>query len=118
MRPRQFQALLHAVAVVKAGVFSFLTIVVYIFGIDFLLKSGAAVWLVWLTAFTILTSSIIAITKDDLKARLAYSTISQLSYILLGAALATQAAIEGAALHIIMHATAKITLFFCAGAIT
>ena len=115
--PTPVSALLHAVAVVKAGVFSFLTIVVYIFGIDFLAESGAAVWLVWLAAFTILTSSIIAITKDDLKARLAYSTISQLSYILLGAALATQAAIEGAALHIVMHATAKITLFFCAGAI-
>ena len=115
--PTPVSALLHAVAVVKAGVFSFLTIIVYIFGIDFLAESGAAVWLVWLAAFTILTSSIIAITKDDLKARLAYSTISQLSYILLGAALATQAAIEGAALHIVMHATAKITLFFCAGAI-
>ena len=115
--PTPVSALLHAVAVVKAGVFSVLTITVYIFGIDFLNTTGSAVWLAWLAAFTILASSIIAITKDDLKARLAYSTISQLSYIVLGAALATAAATEGAALHIVMHATAKITLFFCAGAI-
>ena len=115
--PTPVSALLHAVAVVKAGVFSFLTIVVYIFGTELLSSSGSAVWLVWLAAFTILVSSIIAITKDDLKARLAYSTISQLSYVVLGGALATYAAIEGAALHIVMHATAKITLFFCAGAI-
>ncbi len=115
--PTPVSALLHAVAVVKAGVFTILTIAVYIFGIDFLTATGAAIWLAWVASFTILASSIIAISKDDLKARLAYSTISQLSYIVLGAALATSAAIEGATLHIIMHATAKITLFFCAGAI-
>ena len=115
--PTPVSALLHAVAVVKAGVFTILMVVVYIFGIDFLNQTQASVWLAWLAAFTILASSIVAITKDDLKARLAYSTISQLSYIVLGAALATAAAIEGATLHIVMHATAKITLFFCAGAI-
>ena len=115
--PTPVSALLHAVAVVKAGVFTILTVVVYIFGFDFLSMSGASVWLAWLAGFTILASSVVAITKDDLKARLAYSTISQLSYIVLGAALATAAAIEGATLHIVMHASAKITLFFCAGAI-
>ena len=115
--PTPVSALLHAVAVVKAGVFTILTVIVYVFGIDFLANTGASVWLAWLAAFTILASSIVAITKDDLKARLAYSTISQLSYIVLGGALATAAAIEGASLHIIMHAAAKITLFFCAGAI-
>ena len=115
--PTPVSALLHAVAVVKAGVFTILMVVVYIFGIDFLSQSGASRWLAWLAAFTILASSIVAITKDDLKARLAYSTISQLSYIVLGAALASAIAIEGASLHIVMHATAKITLFFCAGAI-
>ncbi len=115
--PTPVSALLHAVAVVKAGVFSILTVTVYIFGIDFLNASGGAIWLAWVAAFTILASSIIAISKNDLKARLAYSTISQLSYIVLGASLATAAAVEGAALHIVMHATAKITLFFCAGAI-
>ena len=70
-------ALLHAVAVVKAGVFTILTVVVYVFGIDFLAKTGASQWLIWLTAFTILASC----TRDDIKARLAYSTISQLSIL-------------------------------------
>ena len=76
--PTPVSALLHAVAVVKAGVFSFLMVVVYIIGPDYLLQSKASNWLVWLSSFTILTASIIAISKDDLKARLAYSTISQL----------------------------------------
>ena len=115
--PTPVSALLHAVAVVKAGVFTILTVVVYIIGIDFLATSGAGEWLVWLSAFTILASSIVAISKDDIKARLAYSTISQLSYIVLGAAIASSIAIQGAALHIVMHAAGKITLFFCAGAI-
>ena len=115
--PTPVSALLHAVAVVKAGVFTILTVVVYVFGIDFLAKTGASQWLIWLTAFTILASSVVAISKDDIKARLAYSTISQLSYIVLGAALASQMALQGAALHIVMHAAGKITLFFCAGAI-
>ena len=115
--PTPVSALLHAVAVVKAGVFTILMVVVYIFGIDFLHASGGGTWLVWLASFTIIASSCVAITKDDLKARLAYSTISQLSYIVLGAAIATQVAAEGAALHIVMHAAGKITLFFVAGAI-
>ena len=115
--PTPVSALLHAVAVVKAGVFSFLVVVVYIIGPEYLFESKASDWLIWLASFTILASSIIAITKDDLKARLAYSTISQLSYIILGAALATTFAIKGASFHIITHAIGKITLFFCAGAI-
>ena len=115
--PTPVSALLHAVAVVKAGVFTMLTVVVYIFGTDFLSSSGASQWLVWLASFTILASSFVAITKDDIKARLAYSTISQLSYIVLGAALASAIAVQGAALHIVMHAAGKITLFFCSGAI-
>jgi multicomponent Na+:H+ antiporter subunit D len=115
--PTPVSALLHAVAVVKAGVFTILTVVVYVIGTDFLAASGASAWLVWLSSFTILASSMVAITKDDIKARLAYSTISQLSYIVLGAAIATSVAIQGAALHIVMHAAGKITLFFCAGAI-
>ena len=115
--PTPVSALLHAVAVVKAGVFSILIIVVYIFGHTNLLSSGASEWLIWLSSFTIIASSIVAISKDDLKARLAYSTISQLSYIVLGAALASTIAIQGAALHIVMHAVGKITLFFVAGVI-
>jgi multicomponent Na+:H+ antiporter subunit D len=68
-------------------------------------------------AFTIVAASCVAIAKDNLKARLAYSTISQLSYIVLGAALATTAGVLGGSMHIAMHAFGKITLFFCAGAI-
>lgn len=115
--PTPVSALLHAVAVVKAGVFTMLMVVVYIFGYDFLAMTRGSVWMIWLASFTILASSIIAIQKDDIKARLAYSTVSQLSYIVLGAALANEIAAKGAALHIVMHASAKITLFFCAGAI-
>ncbi len=115
--PTPVSALLHAVAVVKAGVFSVLKIAVYVFGIDFLQMTGASVWLAYVAGATILLASLIAMTKDNLKARLAYSTISQLSYIVLGAALANQAGILGGGLHIATHAFGKITLFFCAGAI-
>ena len=115
--PTPVSALLHAVAVVKAGVFAVLKVVIYIFGTDFILQSSASDWLVWFAGATILLASLVAMTKDNLKARLAYSTISQLSYIVLGALLATQASIMGSMMHIVMHAFAKITLFFAAGAI-
>ena len=115
--PTPVSALLHAVAVVKAGVFTVMKVVVYIFGIDFLAATGASRWLVWVAAFTLLAASIIAMTKDNLKARLAYSTVSQLSYVILGAALATSLGVIGGSMQIAMHAMGKITLFFCAGAI-
>ena len=115
--PTPVSALLHAVAVVKAGVFSMLVVITYVFGIDFLTETNASVWLIWASSITLLLSSCIAISKDDLKARLAYSTISQLSYIVLGGAIATNIAVQGAAMHIVMHAVGKITLFFAAGAI-
>ncbi|MEM9330027.1 MAG: proton-conducting transporter membrane subunit [Pseudomonadota bacterium] len=115
--PTPVSALLHAVAVVKAGVFSMLKVGIYIFGIDFLSETGASEWLMWLAAFSILAASIVAMTKDNLKARLAYSTVSQLSYITLGMALATSMGVVGGGLHIAMHAFGKITLFMCAGAI-
>jgi len=115
--PTPVSALLHAVAVVKAGVFTVLKIIVYIFGIDLLHTTDASRWLTWAAAFTIIAASIVALTKDNLKARLAYSTISQLSYIVLGGALATSAGVLGGGMHIAMHAMGKITLFFCAGAI-
>ena len=115
--PTPVSALLHAVAVVKAGVFSMLVVITYVFGIDFLTETNGAVWLIWISSITLLLSSCIAITKDDLKARLAYSTISQLSYIVLGGAIATNIAVQGASIHIVMHAVGKITLFFAAGAI-
>ena len=115
--PTPVSALLHAVAVVKAGVFTMLKVGTYIFGVGFLGRTGASEWLVWLAAATILIASIVALTKDDLKARLAYSTVSQLSYITLGMALANQMGIIGGSMHIVMHAMGKITLFMCAGAI-
>ena len=115
--PTPVSALLHAVAVVKAGVFTVLKVVIYIFGIDTLNGSGASFALASVAAFTLLAASIVAFRKDNLKARLAYSTISQLSYIVLAAALATGASIIGGSMHIAMHAFGKITLFFCAGAI-
>ncbi len=115
--PTPVSALLHAVAVVKAGVFTILKVGVYIFGIDFLSVSGISTWLVWLATFSILSASIIAISKDNLKARLAYSTVSQLSYITLGVALAHSLGVLGGALHIATHAFGKITLFMCAGSI-
>ena len=115
--PTPVSALLHAVAVVKAGVFSMLKIGVYIFGIDNLAATGASTWLMWLAAFSILAASIIAMQQDNLKRRLAYSTVSQLSYITLGVALASSMGAIGGGMHIVTHAFGKITLFMCAGAI-
>ncbi|MBL27149.1 MAG: cation:proton antiporter [Rhodospirillaceae bacterium] len=115
--PTPVSALLHAVAVVKAGVFTVMKVVVYVFGLDLMQTANPGTWLPWLASFTILTASFIALTKDNLKARLAYSTVSQLSYIVLGASLATSWSIVGGGMHILMHAFGKITLFFCAGAI-
>ena len=115
--PTPVSALLHAVAVVKAGVFTMLKVGIYIFGIDFLASSGASIWLMWLAAISIVIASLVAMTKDNLKARLAYSTISQLSYITLGIALASSMGALGGAMHVVTHAMGKITLFMCAGSI-
>ena len=104
-------------AVVKAGVFTVMKIVIYVFGLDLMTGAHPGQWLTWLAAFTLLSASVIALTKDNLKARLAYSTVSQLAYIVLAATLATPSAIVGGGLHMLMHAFGKITLFFCAGAI-
>jgi multicomponent Na+:H+ antiporter subunit D len=115
--PTPVSALLHAVAVVKAGVFTMLKVVVYIFGPELASQTPASILLTWVAAITIVLSSVIALRKDNLKARLAYSTVSQLAYITFGAMLAAPAAIMGGALQIVMHAWGKITLFMCAGAI-
>jgi len=115
--PTPVSALLHAVAVVKAGVFTVMKVVVYIFGLDFLSASGANVWLMYAAGITIILASFVALAQDNLKRRLAYSTVSQLSYIVLGAALANSWGVVGGSMHIAMHAFGKITLFFCAGAI-
>ena len=115
--PTPVSALLHAVAVVKTGVFVVIKVVLYIFGINLLTKLNLGMALAYFASFTIIVASSIALRKDNLKERLAYSTISQLSYVLLGVALLTPSGIVGSIMHILVHAFGKITLFFCAGAI-
>ena len=115
--PTPVSALLHAVAVVKAGVFTIMKVAVYVFGADLLYELPATDWILAVACFTIIVSSLIAWTKDNLKARLAYSTISQLAYVTAGAMLATEAGFLGGSLQIAAHAMGKMTLFMCAGAI-
>jgi multicomponent Na+:H+ antiporter subunit D len=115
--PTPVSSLLHAVAVVKAGVFGFVRIVCHIFGIDLFSELGLGLLLGAVASFTMIVPSFLAIGQDNLKRRLAYSTISQLSYILFGVALLTPFGIKGAMVHIPFHAFMKITLFLCAGAI-
>ena len=115
--PTPVSALLHAVAVVKAGAFCVLRLVGFVFGPTLLAEIGAATVLAWFAAFTIIASSLIAMKQDNLKRRLAFSTVGQLSYVVLGAALLAPLSILGAYFHIVAHALMKITLFMCAGAI-
>lgn len=115
--PIPVSALLHAVAVVKAGVFTVVKVIVYIFGLDLLNAQTSSDWLLYIAGVTILIASVIALRQDNLKLRLAYSTISQLSYVILAAAILAPLSIIGAALHIAAHAFGKITLFFAAGSI-
>lgn len=115
--PTPVSALLHAVAVVKMGVFCVLRVVFQIFGTGLVGGLGLGVATAYLVSFTILMASVYALTRDDLKARLAYSTVSQLSYIVLGAVLLSPVAMVGGIIHIAAHAFSKITLFFCAGSI-
>ncbi len=125
--PTPVSALLHAVAVVKVGAFCIFRTLTHIFGVDLLGSTGLdflglhsinmGTVVAVIASFTILTASLIALSQDGLKRRLAFSTIGQLSYIILGAALLSPKGITGGLLHIGMHAFGKITLFFCAGAI-
>jgi multicomponent Na+:H+ antiporter subunit D len=115
--PTPVSALLHAVAVVKAGVFAVVKVIVYVFGVDAIAGLTSVEWLPFVSGFTIIAASIIALRSDNLKRRLAYSTVSQLSYVIFAAALLTPLSVIGAALHIAAHALGKITLFFAAGAI-
>lgn len=115
--PTPVSALLHAVAVVKAGVFTVLKVCVFIFGLDLLAVLPTTQFLLYLAGASVLLASLIAMRQDNLKARLAYSTVSQLGYVTIGALLATSSGVIGSAMHIAMHAFGKITLFFCAGAI-
>ncbi len=115
--PTPVSALLHAVAVVKVGAFGVTRVIHNVFGVELLRELGYATPLAWLAGFTIVAASLIALTQDHLKRRLAYSTISQLSYIVLGAALLAPFAATAAVVHIAHQAFAKITMFFVAGAI-
>ncbi|MCH2694612.1 MAG: monovalent cation/H+ antiporter subunit D family protein [Acidobacteriia bacterium] len=115
--PTPVSALLHAVAVVKSGVFGIVRLVGFVFGPEILSQFGLNGVLVILAGFTILVSSLLAFSENNLKGRLAYSTISHLSYIVMGAALMSPSGLIGGLLHIVNHAILKITLFFCAGAI-
>jgi len=115
--PTPVSALLHAVAVVKVGVFSVLRICFHVFGINLMHLLSLDVFLIYFISITILVGSLFALKQDDLKARLAYSTVSQLSYIVMGGCLLSVIGMTGGVIHIVMHAFGKITLFFCAGAI-
>jgi multicomponent Na+:H+ antiporter subunit D len=115
--PTPVSALLHAVAVVKAGVFAITKIIVYVFGVDFLFSEPSSGWLLYAAAFTIIAASVVALRQQNLKRLLAYSTVAQLSYVVMAAAILKPLAEVGATIHIVAHAFGKITLFFAAGAI-
>ncbi|MEX1313893.1 MAG: monovalent cation/H+ antiporter subunit D family protein [Desulfotignum sp.] len=115
--PTPVSALLHAVAVVKVGVFSIVRVLTGIFGVDLLGAFNLGTLVMTIASITILVGSCIALSQDELKRRLAFSTISQLSYIIFGVAMLSSMGQLGGVIHILMHAFSKITLFFCAGAI-
>ncbi len=115
--PTPVSALLHAVAVVKVGVFSIVRVMTGIFGVELLSAYHLGIVVMVIASVTILAGSCIALSQDELKRRLAYSTISQLSYIVFGVALLSPQGLLGGVIHIAMHAFGKITLFFCAGSI-
>jgi len=115
--PTPVSALLHAVAVVKTGVFATLRVFLFVFGLDAMKLLGADALALVVASVTIILGSLLALGQDNLKARLAFSTVSQLSYIVLGAALLTPSGILGGVAHISNHAVSKITLFLCAGSI-
>ncbi|MCG8636656.1 MAG: monovalent cation/H+ antiporter subunit D family protein [Desulfobacterales bacterium] len=114
--PAPVSALLHAVAVVKAGVFGITRVVCHIYGVELMQVLGLGVALASIAAVTVIIANVYAIGQKNLKKMLAYSTISQLSFILLGVGLLSPASVTGAILHIPFHGFMKITLFLCAGA--
>ena len=116
--PTPVSALLHAVAVVKAGVFTITKVVIYVFGVDFLASEPSAQWLLYAAAFTIIAASVVALRQTNLKRLLAYSTVAQLSYVVMATLILQPLAGIGAAIHIVAHGFGKITLFLAAGAIS
>lgn len=115
--PTPVSALLHAVAVVKSGIFAITRITYYIFGANAVKLTGANRYLIIFVIISILMGSFLALHQKNLKRRLAYSTISQLGYILLGILILNKNAFTGAMMHLLNHAVIKITLFFCVGTI-
>jgi formate hydrogenlyase subunit 3/multisubunit Na+/H+ antiporter MnhD subunit len=115
--PTPVSGLLHAVAVVKSGVFGISRVVLDVYGPETVAELGVGLPLAAVATVTLLAASVIALRKDHLKRRLAYSTVSQLSYIVLGLSILSPEAITGGLLHIPAHAFMKLTLFFCAGII-
>ncbi len=115
--PTPVSALLHAVAVVKVGVFTVLKVMVYIFGLDLLSSTAGGWWLIYIAGATVILASLVALRSDNLKRRLAYSTVSQLAFIIMAAAVLVPLSLIGAVMHIAAHALGKITLFFAAGSI-
>ncbi|HEY0633870.1 MAG TPA: proton-conducting transporter membrane subunit [Gammaproteobacteria bacterium] len=113
--PAPVSALLHAVAVVKAGAFGIVRIVDEIYGIEFAQSLGLLAPLAFAAALTILWGSLRALMQDDLKKRLAFSTVSQIAYITLGVALFGPVGTIGGLVHLVHQGVMKITLFFCAG---
>ena len=115
--PMPVTALLHAVAVVKAGAFAVIRLIYYIYGVDYVRGTWAQYAVILLTSATILYGSVMAVKEPHLKRRMAYSTISNLSYVLFGAALMTPLGLVAALAHLIVHAVTKIGLFFSVGAV-
>lgn len=115
--PTPVSSLLHAVAVVKAGVFAITRVTYYIFGAQVIKTIDSIYYVGPLVVLTILLGSILAFHQDNLKKRLAYSTISQLGYIILGLILLNRDSFTGGLMHLVNHAVIKITLFFCVGAV-
>ena len=115
--PTPVTALLHAVAVVNAGAYAVLRVIYYVFGTELLYGTWAQAVVLLIACFTILYGSGMAVKEQHFKRRLAYSTVSNLSYMLMGAALMTPDGMVGSLSHLIFHGLIKITLFYCAGAI-
>ena len=115
--PTPVSALLHAVAVVNTGIFCILRIMFDVFGVELMRELNLGVITAIVASFTIIMASLYALTRDNLKALLAYSTIGQLSYMVLGGALLTPGGMASGIIHIANHALGKITLFLCAGSI-
>lgn len=113
--PTPVSALLHGVAVVKAGAFGILRVIYEVYGVELCRDLGVLLPLSLVASFTIIYASLRALSQNELKKMLAYSTVSQVSYIILGASLLGFLDSVGALVHLVHQGIMKVTLFFCAG---